>query len=147
MMSQLDLAAWTLQIASCLFMTGVIAVIQLIHYPSFKVIATDQFSDFHQRHTKALGYIAAPGMCIELLTALWLIKNAELLIILNLVAVIVLWLVTFLVSVPAHNQLALRFNDSAWKRLLRTNWIRTALWSLRSGILIIYVIQSRELVQ
>lgn len=132
MIETLDSIALSLQILSCLFMAGVISVIQLIHYPSFVFIKEQEFKKFHTLHTKALGWIAGPFMLIELLTALWLAKNGGLGFILNLLAVLLLWGVTFLISVPSHHILANGFNEKAWIRLVKTNQIRTLLWSIRA---------------
>lgn len=113
-------------------MAGVISVIQLIHYPCFVHIDRGQFSGFHLQHSKVLGLIAGPAMCIELLSAVWLARNGSLIFVVNLAAVITLWCLTFFVSVPAHNLLASGFQEKAWQRLVSTNWIRTALWGLRA---------------
>jgi uncharacterized membrane protein YfcA len=37
--------------------------------------------------------------------------------------------VTALVSVPAHMRLDRGWDDAAWRRLVRTNWWRTAGWT------------------
>lgn len=121
-----------LHFAACFFMTGVISVIQLIHYPCFAEIEPGKFAQFHARHSRALGWIAGPAMCVELATAIWLVKSGHAGWMLNLAAVAALWLITFGVSVPAHNRLATGFDLSAWQRLCRTNWLRSALWGARS---------------
>lgn len=113
-------------------MAGVISVIQLIHYPSFVHISRDQFLGFHSQHSKALGLIAGPMMCIELFSALWLAKNGNVFFIANLICVVSLWCLTFFISVPAHHQLAAGFNEKAWSRLVKTNWLRTLLWCIRA---------------
>lgn len=124
--------AYPLQLISCFIMTGVIAVIQLIHYPSFFYIDRSQFEVFHRKHTAALGFIAAPTMCVELFSGFALATSGNLWWILNFVVIVVLWLITFLVSVPAHNRLAAGFNESDGLRLVNTNWLRTLLWVGRS---------------
>ncbi len=131
-MTNFDSGAVAIQILSCAFMSGVIAVIQLIHYPCFSQIDSNQFSNFHLRHTKALGLIAGPIMVLELISAIWLVRNGSILFIINLLAVMALWILTFSISIPSHNKLAKGFNEQAWKRLLRTNWPRTILWWTRS---------------
>jgi hypothetical protein len=132
-MELVDSLAWTAQIASCFYMTGVISVIQSIHYPSFKFIQKD-FTQFHADHCRSLGLIAAPMMCLELASALWLVKNGEFWLLVNLATVVLLWALTFLVSVPAHNKLATGFDELAWSHLVKTNWWRTILWLARSMV-------------
>jgi hypothetical protein len=46
--------------------------------------------------------------------------------------VALIWLVTFFVQVPLHNQLSDGYDESTVHKLINTNWIRTALWSLKS---------------
>lgn len=48
--------------------------------------------------------------------------------------VLVIWLSTFLLSVPAHAKLSSSKNAEVIDRLISTNWIRTVLWSLKSGL-------------
>ena len=132
MTAQWDSYVLALHIGACFYMTGVIAVIQSVHYPSFADIADLKFVDFHRRHSDGLGFIVGPVMVVELATALWLCHNLGALAILNFAAVLGLWLSTFLISVPCHNSLASGFLADAHRKLVRTNWIRTALWSSRS---------------
>ena len=128
----MDSWALTIQTASCFFMTGVILIIQRIHYPCFAQIKIEEFSNFHGQHTKALGSIAGPAMILELVSALWLSRWGEPWWVLNAIGVCSLWALTFLVSVPAHNRLAKGFDQTAWRRLVSTNWLRTLLWGVRS---------------
>lgn len=133
--------AFIAQFAACFFMTGVILVIQLTHYPSFKQIEKSEFLRFHYRHSAALGLIAAPAMIIELISALWLAYYSNIYLIANAGFVVSLWLITFLVSVPCHNRLSTGFDIDAWQRLVRTNWIRTFIWCARSVCLIIWALK------
>lgn len=134
-----DELALPLQIASCFIMTGVILVIQLIHYPGFAQIDKILFTNFHARHSKALGLIAGPMMCAELITALWLARSGAPGFVLNAAAVLILWFLTFFISVPAHNHLAFGFDEKIWRRLLTTNWPRTILWCLRTAFFFIFL--------
>jgi hypothetical protein len=128
----MDSFVWTLQISSCFYMTGVISVIQWIHYPSFANIEREKFSAFHKKHINALGFIAGPAMVIELVTALWLTKSGNPFFILNALLVCLLWFITFFISVPLHNRLAENFDEPVWRKLLKTNYLRSFLWILRS---------------
>lgn len=140
MNTSFDSIALSLQFISCAFMAGVIAVIQLIHYPSFVHINKDQFSEFHTKHTSALGFIAGPVMVVELVSAIWLAKGGQSGWIANLFAVLFLWYLTFFVSVPAHNILASGFKETAWKKLVITNWPRTAFWCIRAIIFSVWLL-------
>jgi hypothetical protein len=45
-------------------------------------------------------------------------------------------------QVPIHNQLKAGKEDKRIQRLVATNWIRTAAWSLKAGTVSIYTISS-----
>ena len=49
---------------------------------------------------------------------------------------VTVWLVTFFVSVPQHGVLARGFDVRAHDVLVATNWLRTAAWTLRGGLLV-----------
>ena len=53
--------------------------------------------------------------------------------------VIVLWATALLFFAPLHGKLASRFEVRTWSLLVRTNWIRTCLWSVR-GVLVFFLI-------
>ncbi|MCO5143884.1 MAG: hypothetical protein M9962_12405 [Oligoflexia bacterium] len=141
-MNYFDQYALVVQILTCFFMTGVISVIQLTHYPSFKQIEKDNFISFHKRHSASLGLIAGPAMIFELISGLWLAMRFGNLFYLNAFAVIVLWVFTFFGSVPAHSKLSHGFNEKAWKQLVCCNWPRTVIWLVRSFIFFLYALEN-----
>jgi hypothetical protein len=143
--SSLDHGALILQIFSCVYMAGVISVIQLTHYPAFSAIDRAKFASFHARHSAALGFIAGPAMIVELLSALWLAREWQPEFLTNLGLVAILWFITFFVSVPAHHQLSHGFEERAWLRLVRGNWIRTFLWLGRSGAFLVWLLSKESL--
>ena len=46
-----------------------------------------------------------------------------------------IWVTTALVQVPLHRRLSEGYDASSGRRLVTTNWLRTALWSGR-GLLV-----------
>jgi len=123
---------------SCFFMTGIIWLIQLIHYPAYRYIKPDLFQQYQSFHTQTITFLVGPMMTLELLTALALIANTPFskTNIINIIGVVGIWIATVMLSVPAHNQLAQQLDPNIQKafieKLISTNWIRTALWSARS---------------
>ena len=128
------------QFASCFFMAGVIWIVQLVHYPAFYFVQASRFNEFHAFHSSRITFIVMPAMSIELLSAgalAWTTNEAFWK--LNLVGVVALWAATGLVSVPLHKRL-LQDDDSRHetiRKLVVTNWIRVALWSVRAMALIV----------
>lgn len=126
----------------CAFMTGLIWLIQLVHYPSFQFVNKQNFLEFHSFHSTRITWIVGPMMLLELITAAYLLMTAEAkgILILNLVLLIMIWLSTAFLSVPLHNQLASGFNSEIIQKLVVTNWPRTVLWTLRFGLLIYLIL-------
>ena len=132
-----------LQIFSCFFLCGLIWTIQVVHYPGF-IFNKEQFLDFHSFHSQRITWIVAPVMLLELLTAIGLLLQHSPSVALwgNLISIALIWLATLFVSVPYHSELSSGFSEVAIQKLVITNWIRTTLWTLRSGVWL-YVLSGR----
>ena len=124
--------------AACLYMTGVIWVIQALHYPAFALIPPESFITFHARHTRRMTYVAGPAMLLELATGAWLVWGRGGWWWLDLVAVSTLFAATFLISVPLHDRLSRGADPKLAARLTLTNWPRTAVWTVRSLVFICF---------
>ncbi len=136
-------AIFVIHFFTCAFMTGVIWIIQILNYPSYIYVDKEKASEFHDYHTKNITYIVGPVMFIELLSgSLLLWYNAgNLLYVLNFLGLIAIWLHTAFISIPLHNSLSKQFTPSKIKLLVRANWVRTLLWSVRSGTLFFVVLK------
>jgi hypothetical protein len=118
------------------FMTGLIWIVQLVHYPSFHYVGEDNFKAFQLHHVNSIDKIVIPVMVAELATSFGL-AWADGFLSLNAIGfylVILIWASTGLFSVPAHTKLESSKDDQAIKKLVSTNWFRTILWSLKSGL-------------
>ncbi|MBC7457339.1 MAG: hypothetical protein H7235_03615 [Bdellovibrionaceae bacterium] len=122
-------------------MTGLIWIIQLLHYPSYHYIKVDQFSAYQRFHTNQITYIVGPIMLVEVLSGVYLafINDWSAPLTLNLAGLSIIWLSTWYCSIPAHNKLSAGFNHKTISYLVNTNWIRTLTWTLRS-ILMLYLL-------
>jgi hypothetical protein len=119
-------------------LVGLIWLVQLVHYPSFRFVAPEDFRGFSLFHTTQITWVVAPLMIFELFLALrmpfepsvsaWNSWGA-------LGLLIVVWLSTALLQMPLHGILASGKESQVIERLVLTNWIRTVAWSLKSGIL------------
>lgn len=129
---EIDLNYWNQAISWGLFV--LIWVVQLVHYPSFQYIDKEQFTAFHQHHTKSISIIVLPLMVLELGLAgvLSITSNFHWHYLVPLILVFLIWVSTFLFQVPDHNKLATGKNRETVDRLVRTNWMRTILWSFKA---------------
>ena len=130
MLSSLD---WLMLLSTSWGLFILIWLIQIVHYPSFRFVDPSEFVDFHQHHTNTITCIVLPLMLCELANVLWVTKKTDFVPLFLLLSgiVIVIWLTTFLVSVPLHNQMAQFKNTTAIEKLISTNWVRTTLWTAK----------------
>lgn len=129
-----------LQLASTLFMTGLIWFVQLVHYPLMKLAGAEQFSTFSAAHQNRTTWVVAGPMMLELATSLGLVVSSTMLrqslvYQASVILLIAIWISTALRQMPLHRQLLLGHNAQCIERLVRSNWIRTFAWTLRSVIL------------
>ena len=110
---------------------------QLITYPSFLKIDKNDFVSFHKKYVRNISFIAVPIMILELLTLVYMnVYINNLLFMKSLLVLIVIWLVTFIIIVPIHNQLSKKLEIDKIVSLIRYNWIRTVLWSSKIFIIL-----------
>ena len=124
-----------IHIFATLFMTGLIWFVQVVHYPLFANVGDEQFKTYEELHQRLTTWVVGPAMLVEIATAVLLLKNppaeSDTLVWIGLGLVVVIWLTTALLSVPAHNSLTAEYTTAAYHRLVSTNWIRTAAWTAR----------------
>lgn len=128
--------------AATLYMTGLIWFVQLVHYPLMGNVGRADYTDYQRQHERRTTRAVAPAMLIELITAAWLVVavpdgTAPWLTQLGLALVILIWLSTALLQVPCHKKLGRGFDPATHRKLVATNWLRTALWSVRGVIALV----------
>jgi hypothetical protein len=130
-------------LGSSLYMLGLIWFVQVVHYPLFANVGSQEFPLYEQRHTALTTWVVGPPMLIEGATAMLLIwfrppsvPGWSLWTGMALLGVI--WLSTAFVQVPCHEILSHSFDPLVHQRLVWTNWLRTFVWSLR-GILVLWI--------
>lgn len=129
---------------SSIFLCGLIWMVQLVHYPFFLRADRTQFTDHIRFHGFRISFIVLPVMITELISSILLTLYAtefQTIHLLGLIVVIMIWVSTFLLQVPQHAKLIVAFDEKAIRKLVRTNWIRTILWSFKS-VLALYLINS-----
>jgi len=127
-----------------LFMTGVIWFVQVVHYPLFTAITPEAFPQYERRHTFLTTFVVLPPMFIELITAGWLafappVEIDQRLTWIGFGLAVLLWLSTFLIQVPCHRALEKAHDKRVIRRLVQTNWLRTAAWSVRAVLSLLMI--------
>lgn len=127
---------------SAWYMTGVIWTVQRVHYVLFAKVGRDGWDKYHAAHTQRMTGIVLPAMTLELGSAAWLAlapgsfaaQHGWLWA--GFALALGTWTATFFLSVPLHNVLGQGYNENALRRLVRTNWVRTVLWTAHALIML-----------
>ena len=135
------------QTASTLFMTGVVWIVQTVHYPLFALVGRDRFGEYAREHQRRITPVVAVAMPVEAATAVLLLFATPAgvdkgLLVLGAILLLPIWLSTALLQVPAHRRLSAGFDDRVASRLIETNWLRTALWSARAALILVVLAQA-----
>ena len=115
---------------------------QFVHYPAFHGFEMRAYHEWMAFHKLRISFIVIPVMLSELTTSIMLSFGDAfypLMHQIGLAIVILIWLITFFVQVPLHQQLSDGYSEKVVHRLVSTNRWRTLLWSLKS-ILGIYML-------
>ncbi|MBC8166117.1 MAG: hypothetical protein H7Y20_09630 [Bryobacteraceae bacterium] len=131
--------AWllNLEMAATFYLTGVIWVIQLVHYPMLGKVG-ETFDDCQKFHLSRMGMVVAIPMLTEGFCASFLLAQqvSNPLKQVGFALLVVIWASTFLLQVPQHHSLDCGFDRRVHSRLVDTNWIRTIAWTARSALLL-----------
>ena len=107
-------------------------VVQLIVYPVFHKIDDRVFVSWHSSYCNRIGLFVLPLMLLQLIeaaSASFFID--DMLAWLKAMGVLGAWIVTLVVSAPCHRKLSKDgMQTQVVNRLIRTNWLRTFLWTL-----------------
>ena len=115
-------------------MVGVSLITHFVTYPSFKLIRSSLFSEFHKSYTNKMLFIVAPVMILELISSLFLVifdvsdNNTEIGL---LISLLLIWFLTFFIIVPIHNKLTENYNKDLNQKLIKYNGLRTIFWIIK----------------
>ena len=128
-----------IQAFASLALTGLIWCIQVVHYPLFAAVGRDEFVRYEADHARLITLVVGPLMLVELGAAVWLAAARPAGVPAwtawtGLALVAAIWLSTAAIQVPCHAKLAAGFDADVHARLVSSNWIRTAAWTIR-GVL------------
>jgi len=130
-----------LHLAATLVLVGLIWFVQLVHYPLLLQVGRAELPTYEQAHIRRTLWVVAPPMLAELAGGVLLLEwrpHGVTLIqaVIGVMLLSVIWLSTQLLQVPCHERLSRTFDPIVIRRLVLTNWIRTAAWSLRGGLVL-----------
>lgn len=138
-------AGWLLvQAGSTWAMVGLIWFVQLVHYPLMGSVGSQDFVTYEAGHVRRTSWVVIPLMLAELLSSAALVVTAGPLVprpeaLLGLALLVGVWASTFFLQVPLHERLGVAFAANDHARLVRTNVIRTVLWSARGALVLVWL--------
>ena len=120
-------------------MFGVILFVQVVHYPLFARVGGDGFAEYCRFHQRLTTLVVAPLMLAEALSGLLLLwirppGIPPIQLAAALAALALIWASTALLQIPRHRVFLDGWDAPAHRQLVRTNWLRTALWAFRMMI-------------
>ena len=136
--------ALLVQLGSTLPLVGLIWLVQIVAYPLFAEVGAAEFLLYHAAHARLITFVVGPLMVAELASAVLLVfvEHPALprpLALLGAALAAATWAITMFVSVPRHELLAHGFSAHVHAMLVATNWLRTAAWTFRGGLLLAVV--------
>jgi hypothetical protein len=133
-----------LHAVATLFMCGVIAIVQIVHYPLFNMVGKDQFAAYENAHTNLITLVVGPAMLLEAACVLGLLieRPGNWLAWIGAGLLVVVWFSTAFLQVPQHGILSSGFNQRAYEILVQSNWLRTLAWWTRGVIACVLVWQA-----
>ena len=122
-------------------MVGLIWFVQVVHYPLFASVGETGFARYENAHTRRTSFVVGTFMPLEALTAAWLVFEppngvSTALAVTGLGLLVALWVSTAFWQAPIHGRLARGYSATLHRRLVTSNWVRTALWSARGGVVL-----------
>jgi len=119
-------------------------LVQIIIYPGFHKVPSEDFRKYHDWYIKRITVIVLPLMIGEVAAvALWFATVPSMAVGTAAVLVALVWAATFLLQVPIHRLLRKGKQTKLINRLVATNWIRTIAWSLKA--MLVTVLVARQL--
>ena len=113
-------------------LAGLVWVVQLVVYPSFLLVGrSPAWPALHAAHTRAIGLAVGPPWAVQgiAVAALLVREGPSPLLLLTGALALATVVVTVAVSVPLHTRLGQAYDDATARRLVSTNWLRTAAWT------------------
>jgi len=133
-----------LQLACTFIMVGLIWFVQLVQYPLYSRVGAERFGEYQKHHVKWTTWIVGPAILGECVASVGLVclrweatavgPDGRIAAWLGLALLAVALAATACWSVGAHRRLESGFDASTHRRLVATNWVRTAAWTGRGVI-------------
>lgn len=124
-----------------LMLCGLVWFVQLVHYPLLPKADPVLLMRYVSQHRRRATWVVAPLAAAETVSAAALVvfpdaARTHWLTWSGLVLVVLIWLSTWRLQAPLYARLIRRGDAAAAAELVRSNWVRTALWSVRAAVVL-----------
>jgi hypothetical protein len=132
--SATTIAVLLAQLVSTGLLTGIIWTVQVVHYPLMAQVGADEHVAYAKAHAPRMAAVVMLPWSVQGASVAWLLTVrpdgvAFAAIAAAAVAAATTVVVTLVASIPAHGQLQHGPDAVAHRRLVRSNWLRTAAWT------------------
>lgn len=131
----------SLHLLATLLMVGIIWFVQIVHYPLMVYVGREDFQRYSVHNQSRTSWVVAGPMLLEALSATVLVgcfpsRMGSPKFLVSLVLLVAIWASTATLQMPIHRALLNGFDERLIRRLVRSNWVRTAAWSLRGALVV-----------
>lgn len=127
-----------LELITTFALVSLIWVMQLLHYPFFSYVGEEAFTRAMLDHQRRISWIVVPLMLVELALSIHGLITGSPCAQLCLALVTLIWISTAVVQVKLHRELTERKDPEVISRLVRSNWVRTVVWTMKGFILYLW---------
>jgi hypothetical protein len=136
-----------INLLSTVLIAGIMWFVQLVHYPLFNAIPARNLINYGYYHTRKISGIIKPLFIVDFTTLLLLLillgsNLSTNLMMVNIVIFIITVILTQIVFIPIHQKLSKSPNSQTISQLIRLNWIRTLIWSLKVVFMLIIIYET-----
>lgn len=119
---------------------GVILTTQLVSYPLFLKVKSNNFKIYHDFYVQYISYIVMPLMCIEVFinfSNFYYSSTIYPKYYISTILLVFVWFSTILIQLPLHKNINFQYRKKIINQLIKSNWIRTFLWFSKLLVLIL----------
>ena len=130
-------------LAGTALMVGFIWTIQVLTYPMMRAVPGDGFVAYeltHRNRVTAVLAVLAPAEIVATAGVVAFVDEVPGWLSIGAAALLfAIWLSTLLFYAPLHMRLSTGFDEVVHRMLVRTNWIRTAAWTVRGVAAVVMI--------
>ena len=112
------------------YLVGLAVVVALVVYPAFRLVGLDEWSEYHQQHSRGISIAVGPMWLLQGIASAWwiLAGPSRALGLIHGALAFAGVVATVFGAVPQHNAITKGRTLARLQRLSLWHWVRTFLW-------------------